>query len=129
MTLITQVDDEAAALAAAEALLGLAGNDAPVALDAFDGLLAVSSSEKELAALRGDGPRLGQDEGFEEALEAAGVPDETTGFGYVDVESAAPLIFEKAAQEGEYLEPLGSAVFWSEASDDTQHFSLYLGIE
>ncbi len=128
-TLLTEVEDEAAALETVEALIGLAGKDVPIAFDAFDGLLAVSSSEQELAALRGDGPRLGQDDRFEEALAAAGMPDETTGFGYVDVESAAPLFLEKAAQEDEYLEPLGSAVFWGEASDDEQRFSLFLGID
>ena len=128
-TLLTEVEDEAAALETVEALVGLAGEDVPIAVDAFDGLLAVSSSEQELATLRGDGPRLGQDERFEEALDAAGMPDETTGFGYVDLEPAAPLFLEKAAQEDEYLEPLGSAVYWGESFEDEQSFSLFLGID
>jgi hypothetical protein len=128
-TLVTQVEDEAAALETAEALLGLAGEDVPVAVDAFDGLVAVSSSEQELDALRGDGPRLIDDDRFQEALAAAGMPAETTGFGYIDVDSAAPLFHKGPAELREYLEPLGGAVFWSEASDDGQRFSLFLGID
>jgi hypothetical protein len=128
-TLVTQVDDEAAALQAVEALLGLAGEDVPVAVDAFDGLLAVSSSERELAALRADAPRLADDDRFQEAVDAAGMPAETNGFGYVDVESAAPLFHEEAAEASEYVEPLGGAVFWRPPSEDGQRFSLFLGID
>jgi hypothetical protein len=128
-TLVTQVEDEAGALETAEALLGLAGKDLPVAVDAFDGLLAVSSSERELAALRGEGPRLGDDDRFREAVDAAGMPVETTGFGYVDLRSAAPLFHEEATEASEYLEPLGGAVFWRSPSEDEQRFSLFLGID
>jgi hypothetical protein len=128
-TLVTQVDDEAAALQAVEALLGLAGEDVPVAVDAFDGFLAVSSSERELAALRADAPRLADDDRFQEAVDAAGMPAETNGFGYVDVESAAPLFHEEAAEASEYVEPLGGAVFWRPPSEDGQRFSLFLGID
>lgn len=128
-TLVTQVDDEAAALQAVEALLGLAGEDVPVAVDAFDGLLAVSSSERELAALRAGSPRLADDDRFQEAVDAAGMPIETTGFGYVDLESAAPLLHEEAAEASEYVEPLNGAVFWRSLSEDEQRFSLFLGID
>jgi hypothetical protein len=100
----------------------------PVAVDAFDGLLAVSSSERELAALRGDGPRLADDDRFQEALAAADMPAETTGFGYLDVGSAAPLVHKGPAELREYLEPLHGAVFWSEASEDGRRFSLFLGV-
>jgi hypothetical protein len=128
-TLVTQVEDEAAALETAEALLGLAGTDLPVAVDAFDGLLAVSSSAPELDALRGEGPRLGDDVRFQRALAAAGMPAETTGFGYLDVGSAAPLFHKRPAEVREYLEPLGGAVFWSSASGDGQRFSLHVSID
>jgi hypothetical protein len=129
VTLITEVEDEAAALETVEALVGLAGKDVPIAFDAFDGLLAVSSSEHELDALRADGPRLGQDDRFEEALDDAGMPDETIGFGYVDVEPAAPLFLERATGADEQLEPLGDAVFWGVATEDVQRFALFVGID
>jgi hypothetical protein len=128
-TLVTQVEDEAAALETAEVLLDLAGKDLPVAVDAFDGLLAVSSSERELAALRDDGPRLADEDRFQEALSAADMPVETTGFGYVDLPSAAPLFHEETTEAREYLEPLGGAVVWRSPSEDGQRFSLFLGID
>jgi hypothetical protein len=134
VTLVAEVEDEAAALATVESLLGLAGGQAPIVYDAFDGLLAVSNSQAELDALRGDGPRLDQDDRFEEALDAAGMPDETSGFGYVDVQAAVPLLAglqapgAEAAIPGEYLKPLGGLVFWGEGSGDVQRFTLFVGI-
>ena len=137
VTLVTEVEDEAAALRTVDALVGLAGAQAPIRYEAFDGLLAVSSSQKALDALRGDGPRLDQDDRFEEALAEAGMPAETTGFGYVDVQAAAPLFLGLAAPQGaketehalEYLEPLGGAVFWGAGAGDVQRFSLFLSID
>jgi hypothetical protein len=138
ITLVTQVDDEAAALQAAQGLVGLAGPDAPpIVYDAFDGLLAVSTSQAEIDALRSDEPRLDQDDAFERAAEEAGLPDETTGFGYVDLEAVIPLFlgFVPAGEAGEaaelkpYLEPLGSVVFWGGKTGDVQDFSLFLGID
>lgn len=136
VTLVTEVEDEAAALEAVDALVGLAGEQVPIVYEAFDGLLAVSSSQKELTALRADGPRLDQDDRFEAALGRAGMPAETSGFGYVDVQAAAPLFLGLAAAQGaeapehaEYLEPLGGAVFWSEGSAGVQRFSLFLAVD
>ena len=135
VTLVTEVDDEAAALQTVEALVGLAGEQVPIVYEAFDGLLAVSSSQKALDALRGDGPRLDQDDRFQDALDKAGMPAETTGFGYVDVQAAAPLFLGLAsphgakAAESEYLEPLGGAVFWGTGSGNVQRFSLFLSID
>ena len=136
VTLVTEVEDEAGALEAVDALVGLAGKQVPIVYETFDGLLAVSSSQKELAALRGDGPRLDQDDRFEEALGRAGMPAETSGFGYVDVQAAAPLFLGLAARQGteaaehsEYLEPLGGAVFWGEGSAGVQRFSLFLAFD
>ena len=62
------------------------------------------------------------------------MPDETTGFGYVDVQAAVPLVAgleapgAEAALPGAYLEPLGGLVFWGESSGDVQRFSLFVGI-
>jgi hypothetical protein len=136
VTLVAEVDDEQAALGTVEALLGLAGGEAPVVYEAFDGLLAVSNSQAELDALRGDGPRLAGDDRFEAALEAAGMPEETAGFGYVDVAAALPLVAGLAPVAGtadalpeDYLEPLGGLVFWGEPAGDVQRFSLFLAVE
>jgi hypothetical protein len=134
ITLVTEVEDEAAALQTVEGLVGLA-DGAEIAYDAFDGLLAVSTSQEELDALRGDGPRLDQDDAFEQAVEDAGLPDETTGFGYVDLQAAVPLFLGLAEPAGAgapelsaYLEPLGSVVFWGGSAGEAQRFSLFVGI-
>jgi hypothetical protein len=137
VTLVTEVEDESAALATVEGLVGTAAPWAgTIAYEAFDGLLVVSTSKSEIAAVRGDGPRLDQDDGFEAALDAAGMPDETTGFGYVDVQAAVPLFLPPAALGGfeaaaaaAYLEPLGGLVFWGSDGGDAQRFSLFLGID
>jgi hypothetical protein len=138
ITLVTEVDDEAAALRAVQGLVGLAGPDArSIAYDAFGGLLAVSTSQAEIDALRSDEPRLDQDDAFEQAAEEAGLPDETTGFGYVDLESVIPLFLgflppadaAEAAEVKAYLEPLGSVVFWGGKSGSVQDFSLFVSIE
>jgi hypothetical protein len=140
VTLVTEVEDEAAALETVEALLGLGGEQVPIVYDAFDGFLVVSSSRKELEAFRGDGPRLDQDDRFEKAVAEAGMPAATTGFGYVDVQGVVPIFLglmppegveleAEAAEALEYLEPLGGAVFWGEHSGDAQRFSLFLSID
>ena len=96
----------------------------------------VSTSQDEIAALRGDGPRLDQDDAFEHASDQAGLPDETTGFGYVDLQAVIPLFLGLAPatplpadEVNEYLEPLGSVVFWGGKSGGVQDFSLFVGIE
>lgn len=136
VTLVAEVDDEAAALRTVEALVALAGRKTPIVYDAFDGLVAVSNSQDELDALRGDGPRLDQDERFQAARAAAGMPEETLGFGYVDLRAALPLVGGLAGPPGaqtlppdEALEPLGGLVFWGEGSGASQNFTLFLGID
>ncbi|MGH3043384.1 MAG: DUF3352 domain-containing protein [Gaiellaceae bacterium] len=103
---------------------------------AFDGLLVVTSSPEGIAALREEGDRLSDSEAFDDALDAAGVPDETRGFGYVDLERAVPLFlgFAEAgdAATGEargYLDPLQSLVFYSDQDDETASFTFFVGVE
>ena len=138
ITLVTEVDDEAAAIQAVQGLVGLAGPDAAsIAYDAFDGLLAVSTSQAEIDALRSDEPRLDQDDAFAQAAEEAGLPDETTGFGYVDLEAVIPLFLgflppadaAEASEVQAYLEPLGSVVFWGGKTGSVQDFSLFVSID
>ena len=60
--------------------------------------------------------------------EQAGLPDETTGFGYVDLQAIAaarPRARARAPRprcprSDEYLEPLGSVVFWGGEAGDAQ---------
>jgi hypothetical protein len=107
-----------------------------VSYAAFDGLLVVTTSADGIADLRADEDRLAGDEAFEEALDRAGMPGETSGFAYVDLEETLPLLFGYAeAGLGEtsdakrYTEPLRSVVFWGEQDGSTQSFSVFVGIE
>ena len=102
---------------------------------AFDGKLVVTTTPAGIEELRGDGTKLGDDEKLQDARDAAGMPDETAGFFYVDTDEAVGLLEAVAAVEGENLpndvrenlEPLGTAVFYS-ANDDVC-FSGFLGID
>ena len=103
---------------------------------AFDGLLVVTTSANGIADLRADEDRLADDEAYEEALDRAEIPGETSGFAYVALEEALPLIFGYAeaglgetSDARQYTEPLTSLVLWGEQDGSTQSFSVFVGIE
>jgi Protein of unknown function (DUF3352) len=103
---------------------------------AFDGLLVVTTSADGIRALRESADRLAGDDAFAAALDRAGVPGETTGFGYVDLSEALPLLFDYMAAgvgevpEGrEYVKPLTSLVFYGTQGDESSGFSFFVGIE
>jgi hypothetical protein len=103
---------------------------------AFDGLLVVTTSADGIADLRADEDRLADDEAFEDALDRAEVPGETSGFAYVDLDEALPLLFGFAeaglgetSDARQYTDPLTSLVFWGDQEGSTQSFSVFVGIE
>ncbi|MBD0291285.1 MAG: DUF3352 domain-containing protein [Thermoleophilia bacterium] len=90
----------------------------------FDGKLVLSSSAEGIEGLRGDGPRLDEDEAFSNARERAGAPDETSGLAYVDVARAlrlalaSPFGSDLPPDARANLEPLRSLLFWSVRDGD-----------
>ena len=113
VTLVTQVDDEQAAVATVDKIVKALAEYLPAAqhvneveidgIDAkevavsppvsvyyaaFDGHLVVTTSRDGIAQLRQDGDRLADDSSFKDALEQAGMPDETAGFAYVNLHDA-----------------------------------------
>ena len=67
---------------------------------------------------------------------ARACPDETQGFGYVDLQRAVPLFLgfaeagDAATDEARgYLEPLQSLVFYSDQDDETASFTFFVGVE
>ena len=102
---------------------------------AFDGKLVVTTTPAGIEGLRDDGTKLSDDEKLQDATEAAGMPDETAGFVYVDADEAVALGEALAALQGENiptdvrenLEPLGTAVFYG--SNDDVCFSGFLSID
>jgi Protein of unknown function (DUF3352) len=162
ITLLTEVEDEERAVATLDDLVaglgafadlpepettevaGLQVRDLQVApfvsifYGAFDGRLVVTTSRQGIVDLREDGDRFAEDDGFQEAKDKAGLPDETSGWGYVNLADALPLLFDYAGlSEGADVppearsntEPLRSLVFYSTTDANTARFSLFLGIE
>jgi hypothetical protein len=162
LTLVTKVEDEEEAVATLDRLVegaaafglplaaptrtdvdGVEARSLPVSPQvevvyaAFDGLLVVTSSRDGIRDLRSDDERLADNDAFREALDRAGVPGETQGFGYVDLGDALPLLLGYAAAAGEtpagevdaYLEPLESLVFYGDEDGDTASFTVFLGVD
>ena len=160
VTLVTRVEDEEAAVGTLDDVVAGIGTfvgvgeperrevdgvevrevpiEPPFSLSyaAFNGLLVVTTSADGIADLRAEDDRLADDEEFGEALDRAGVPGETSGFLYADLEEALPLLFGYAeAGLGEttdarqYTEPLRSLVVWGEQDGSTQSFSVFVGVE
>lgn len=62
--------------------------------------LVVSTSQQAIDAFTGAGPKLSTDATFQDAQQASGMPDQTTGFAYVDLKDALPLVQGLAALSG-----------------------------
>jgi hypothetical protein len=131
VTLVTEVEDEAAALATMGDLVnaleeyleipqgareveiaGVQATEVPVSppislfYSAFDGRLVVTTSAGGIEALRGDEDRLADDSDFTDALDQADVPDETSGLAYVRLSEAIPYVLSLAAQAGDEVPAL-----------------------
>jgi hypothetical protein len=161
VTLVTEVEDEAAATATIDDLVGALGEFLPAAQDtrevdiegvtatevplgapislyyaAFDGRLIVTTAREGIASLRGEGDRLADDADFSAALDQADVPDETSGFAYVDLEEAIRYVIGLAEQAGDTvppvaranLEPLQRLVLYAEKDGSTLRFSGFLAV-
>jgi hypothetical protein len=104
---------------------------------AFDGKLVLSSATTGISELSGGGAKLDDDETFKEASESAGMPDETSGFLYVNIEDALPLLENFAQTAGEPLpsearanaEPLRSALFYATGEQGKARVKGFLRVE
>jgi hypothetical protein len=161
VTLVTRIEDDESAVATLDEIASVLGAfdgrfgeprrtevdgvevrelqlDAPFSLfyTAFEDLLVVTTSREGIAALREDDDRLADDDAFEEAADRARLPDETEGFGYVDLAEALPFFLshakpgEAAAEEARtHLDPLESLVFYGNAEGETASFTVFVGVE
>jgi hypothetical protein len=162
VTLVTQVDDEQAAMETVGKLVtalreylpmlqdeqevqidGVAAKEVPLSppfslyYAAFDGHLVITTSLEGISALREDGDRLADDPAFKAALDEAGVPDETTGFGYVDLKSAIPYVLGLFELRGgtappelrANLEPLQHLTFYGTKDGRTVKFAGLLAVD
>jgi Protein of unknown function (DUF3352) len=103
----------------------------------FDHKVVVTTGKGAVAKLRGDSPRLSDDEGFKSARDAAGLPDESTGFLWLDLEDGIPMVLGLASASGgsipagirENLEPLGSFLAWADSDGRSGSFTAFLQID
>jgi Protein of unknown function (DUF3352) len=106
---------------------------------AFDGKVVVTSGVQSIEEIRSGGPRLADDDAFKDAREAAGMPDATAGFVWLDFEDGLPLLFglaeaagggdEVPAEVRRNLEPLRSLVAWADSEGRTSSAELFLAID
>ena len=104
---------------------------------AFDGKLVITSATTGISELGAGGDKLTDAATFTEAKEAAGMPDETAGFVYVNIEDSIPLLENFAQTAGEPLpnearsnaEPLRSALFYATAEKGKATVKGFLRIE
>jgi hypothetical protein len=162
-TLLLSVDDEARAEQTVDDLVAGLGNlipelgapepaniagvdvkevriqDAPLSLfyGAFDGRLVLTTARAGISALREDGERFADDELFQEAKEAADMPDETVGFFFVDLEETVTYVLGFAGVAGEdvpdevsrNLEPLQHLLVYSADDGETTRLGGFLAID
>jgi Protein of unknown function (DUF3352) len=103
---------------------------------AFDGMLVVTSGQRAIQEIRSDDDKLADDEAFSSAKEAAGMEDSTSGFMYVNLRDAIPLLQGFAGLAGEEvppdvssnLDPLDSLLVDSAKEGDELRFSAFLGL-
>jgi hypothetical protein len=104
---------------------------------AFDGKVVVTIGQGAIAKLRDDGDKLADDEGFKDARDAAGMPAESTGFMWLDLEDGIPMVLGLANASGgsipadirENLEPLGSFLAWADNDGRSGKFTAFLQID
>jgi hypothetical protein len=104
---------------------------------AVDGKVVVTIGQGAIAKLQDDGDKLADDEGFEDARDAAGMPAESVGFMWLDLEDGIPMIMGLSAASGgsipaeirENLEPLGSFLAWADSDGRSGSFTAFLQID
>ena len=154
VTLVTHPSDPHAVLSALNNALSVAGNAAggsgkggfslgsilsglQLSHSQVGSALVVSTSQQAIDAFTGSGPKLSADATFQDAQQASGMPDQTTGFAYVDLKDALPLAQELAAlmgATGSTAVPDLSALhtltaFGSGASDGVERFTVFLEVQ
>lgn len=102
-----------------------------------DGKAFVTNSRAVLELALGDSKKLTDDAVYQEARDAAGAPDETASFVYVNLESGLPYVFEFADLEPGAVtpevtantKPLRSAVFYAKQDGKRTSLSGFLTIK
>ena len=116
----------------------LDGAPLPIRVAVVDDQVVATTATSPAQALQRArvGGTLADDEDFREAQAAAGMPDETGGFLYLDVADALPLLtlagyagVEIPKDVLENLRPIRSVVAWSEADGSTSAQTVFVHIQ
>lgn len=97
----------------------------------------ITSGINGITDFGGAGSKLPDSADFKEAKSAAGMPDSTGGFAYIDLKNAIPLIEGFSGLAGQSLppsvagnlRPLRSLVAWAAGSGDSRTFDAFLEIK
>jgi hypothetical protein len=108
-----------------------------VAYAVFDGMAVVTTAPAGIEALKEGGESLSDDAAYKDAREAAGVPDQSSGFFYWNIEDTVPLLRSYAQlsdqsippQVWTNLRPLRSLVFYGAGEKGEARFSAFLRIQ
>jgi hypothetical protein len=98
----------------------------------FDGKLVITNAADTIEAMQGSGEKLSDDQTYTSARENAGVPGETSGIFYVNLNAAFDLVqslSEQRPQVQENVEPLDSFLLYSTADDGRVTVSGFLAIQ
>jgi hypothetical protein len=110
------------------------GEDVTLTYAIVDGRIALSTSERGIADVAGDGPKLGGSPAFDEAREAAGLTNEALGIVYLDLNDGVALLqgldaLDDADSESiANLQPLQYLVLGASGSGEEARFAGFLGI-
>ena len=151
VTLVTQPADTQAAVTALDSVvsalkaaaagaagpLGALGN-VQVYHALLGGELVVSTSQQGIADFRAAGQKLSADPAFIEAMQTAKVPQQTTGFVYVNLKAVLPIVQGIAALAGVTLPPavqgsgltaLQTLTAFADRTRDLSSFTVFLAIK
>jgi hypothetical protein len=155
LTLLVRPDDPAQARESAERLLralaamavGEVTEDGDVTTAVFDnfavnlgtvdGTLVLTTTKDAITAPGGSGEKLADTDRYQDALEAAGAPDQYTGLAWIDLMESIDLLMGFASLSGETvppelsrnLEPLRSLVAYGDKDGNLVKSLVFVGIE
>jgi hypothetical protein len=102
------------------------------------GQLVASTSQKGIEDFRSGGPKLSGDSTFEQAQKGVGMPAQTTGFLFVNVKDALPLVQAFApllgfklppALQGNDLSALRTLAAYGSRTGEEQSYTVYLQVQ
>jgi hypothetical protein len=102
----------------------------------FDGRAVLSLGREGIAKTKDPGETLGSSDVYKSATDAAGLPDETSGYVFLDLRNGVPLLLDLAQLGGDQvpddvranLEPLDSLLAYTQVDGDVTRVRAFLGV-